>query len=74
MNTRIKYLFSLIAIFILVALHAKAKEIDDKQYKFKITVPDHWKTNVGMDGTDKVYDFLSPDEFAMVLKPVPDLI
>jgi hypothetical protein len=66
MNTRIKYLFSLIAIFILVALQAKAKEIDDKQYKFKITVPDHWKTNVGMDGTDKVYDFLSPDEFAMV--------
>jgi len=43
-----------------------AKQYDDKKYKFKITVPDQWSSTIRMDGTDKVYDFISPDKNAFV--------
>ncbi len=66
MNTNRKYLLSLTVIFILLALQVVAKDFDDKQYKFKISIPDNWKSNIAMDGTDKVYDFLSQDEMAFI--------
>ena len=39
-----------------------AKKYVDKKYKFSISVPSSWEANIHKDGTDKVYDFLSPDE------------
>ncbi|MDA3905465.1 MAG: hypothetical protein PF484_05255 [Bacteroidales bacterium] len=64
-NKSILYLGAIIGLMF-ISITLNAKDIDDKQYKFKITVPDHWKSNNAMDGTDKVYDFLSPDEMAFI--------
>ncbi len=38
----------------------------DNEYKFKINVPTNWSKNSYMDGTDKVWDFMSPDENAAI--------
>ncbi len=58
--------FSVIIGLMFVSTTLNAKDFDDKQYKFKISIPDSWKSNIAMDGTDKIYDFLSQDEFAMI--------
>ena len=34
----------------------------DSQYDFKIDIPTNWSKNSYMDGTDKVYDYMSADE------------
>ncbi len=39
-----------------------AGDYTDRKYHFKISVPDSWKSDIRYDGSDKVYDFLSPDE------------
>jgi len=60
----------LILIFIIGFLVSQsvlnAKDYTDKKYKFSISVPSTWKVNIHKDGTDKVYDFLSPDENVFV--------
>lgn len=38
----------------------------DNSYGFKINVPSHWSKNYYMDGTDKVWDFMSNDENAAI--------
>jgi uncharacterized protein (TIGR02145 family) len=38
----------------------------DSKYGFKINVPSNWSKNSYMDGTDKVFDYMSPDENAAV--------
>lgn len=40
----------------------KAEWVVDHAYKFKIDIPSDWSSSSYMDGTDKVYDFYSPDE------------
>lgn len=58
---RFAYLLVVIIVFA-NSLNISAKDYNDKKYKFSISVPDSWSLNEYMDGTDKVYDFLSPDE------------
>ncbi len=47
---------------LLFAQTVHAKWHTDNQYKFKINVPDNWSSSSYVEGTDKVYDFISPDE------------
>ena len=62
---KIKYLIFL-GTLILINSYVFGQWIVDKDYGFKINVPSGWTQNSSMDGTDKVYDFLSPDENAAV--------
>lgn len=60
-------LFSLIMVFAMVfAKPLNAQMQQDAKYGFKINVPSNWSKNAYMDGTDKVYDFYSPDQNAAV--------
>jgi hypothetical protein len=38
----------------------------DKSYGFKINIPSNWSKQSHMDGTDKIYDYSSPDQNAAV--------
>ncbi len=38
----------------------------DRAYGFKINIPANWTKSSSMDGTDKVYDYYSPDENAAI--------
>ncbi len=57
-----------ILLFLLLGILTvlNAKDYIEKQYRFSIEVPDNWGANTYMDGTDKVYDFLSADENAFI--------
>ncbi|MCF8234421.1 MAG: hypothetical protein K9G67_03835 [Bacteroidales bacterium] len=55
-----KILFLLIALA--MAGQLEAKWYVDNEFRFKIDVPSNWSSNMYMEGTDKVYDFTSPDE------------
>lgn len=57
-----RYLSLLTLLLLLVSSGANAKWYIDKQYKFKINVPDNWSAKNYLEGTDKVYDFTSPDD------------
>ncbi len=57
-----KSLSLLILLLLLASFGANAKWYTDQQYKFKINVPDTWKASSYIEGTNKVYDFTSPDE------------
>jgi len=48
-------------VFIVGITQLSAKWYIDRQFKCRINVPDSWSSNSFMDGTDKVYDFYSPD-------------
>ncbi|UBM62492.1 hypothetical protein LA303_00585 [Candidatus Sulfidibacterium hydrothermale] len=61
MRFRFYYLF-IIFIFTGITNQLFAGDYTDRKYHFKITVPDSWKSNIYTEGSDKVYDFLSPDE------------
>jgi hypothetical protein len=51
-----------IALFFVFGItQLSAKWFIEKEYKFRINVPSSWSANSFMDGTDKVYDFYSPD-------------
>lgn len=56
----------MVAFLVVLTFQSLAKDFDDKQYKLKISIPDTWKSNISMDGADKVYDFLSQDEMAFI--------
>lgn len=57
---RMKILFLLFALAMAGPL--EAKWYVDNEFRFKIDVPSNWSSNMYMEGTDKVYDFTSPDE------------
>ncbi len=61
-----KILIILIALMTVNVNCLQAKWLTDNQYKFKINVPENWSNSSYMDGTDKVYDFYSPDENAAI--------
>lgn len=50
------------AFLIALSLQAAAKWYTNAAYNFKIDVPHSWSANYYTEGTDQVYDFLSPDE------------
>ncbi len=54
---------SLILLFITASVFGQLR---DSQYKFSINIPANWSQKSYMDGTDKVYDFYSPDENAAI--------
>ena len=54
---------SLILLFITASVFGQLR---DSQYKFSIKIPSNWSQKSYMDGTDKVYDFYSPDENAAI--------
>ncbi len=47
-------------VMINISLHAQWQH--DSNFGFKINIPPNWSKNSYMDGTDKVYDYMSPDE------------
>jgi len=55
---------NLLVLFLFV--NASAQLHHDIQYGFTINIPPNWSQKSYMDGTDKVYDFYSPDENAAV--------
>jgi len=59
-------IIAMLAILLFLASGLSAQWQTDKSYDFKINVPSSWSKNSYMDGTDKVYDFYSPDENAAV--------
>lgn len=64
-----KEMLKISVIFILTMLLGSglyAQWQQDNAYKFKINVPSNWSKDSYMDGTDKVWDFMSPDENAAV--------
>ncbi|PLX13430.1 MAG: hypothetical protein C0598_03640 [Marinilabiliales bacterium] len=57
---------AVLAFMLLIVNGLNAQWQTDIDYDFKIKVPTNWSKNVYFDGTDKVYDFYSPDENAAV--------
>lgn len=57
---------SLCLISMLLIYNVKAKDIKDIEFKFSIVVPDHWTSNIYREGTDKVCEFMSPDNNAFI--------
>lgn len=57
------YIKILISAFLIVlSVQVTAKWYTNTAYNFKIDVPHSWSANHYAEGTDQVYDFLSPDE------------
>lgn len=56
----------IITILVFLISNAFGQWQFDNEYDFKINVPTSWSKNSYIDGTDKVYDFYSPDENAAV--------
>jgi uncharacterized protein (TIGR02145 family) len=64
-----KLALEIIALTIILAFinsNAFAQWQVDHTYGFKINVPRNWSKNSHMDGTDKIYDYNSPDQNAAV--------
>jgi hypothetical protein len=58
---------SIISIFIvLISSNLFAQLQSDLKFGFSIDVPSNWSKNSYMDGTDKVFDYMSADENAAV--------
>lgn len=53
-------------VSMLLIYNVKAKDIRDVEFKFSIVVPDQWTSNIYMQGTDKVCEFMSPDNNAFI--------
>ena len=49
-------------VLVMICEVSYSKWYTDSKYKFKINVPDTWSSNIYTEGTDKIYDFYSPDE------------
>lgn len=65
MNYKFK-LFGFVLFFSFLSNSLLSQWIRDEAYGFKINVPASWSQSFYMDGTDKVYDFYSPDENAAI--------
>ncbi len=66
MKTKTLSILIISAFLILISSSLSAQLQRDSKYGFTINVPQKWSKNSYMDGTDKVYDFMSPDENAAV--------
>lgn len=64
-SNRVKWV-ALILFFAWFSEHAIAQLQQDSKYGFKINIPTDWSKKVYMDGTDKVWDFYSPDQNAAI--------
>jgi len=56
---------NILSVAVLVVLFSSsllAQWQQDSKYGFKIKIPSSWSKNSHMDGTDKVYDYMSADE------------
>lgn len=62
MKKRPSILVLLIFLCLIFVTNISAKQYQDRKYKFTIDVLDTWSFNNYMDGTDMIYDFLSPDQ------------
>ena len=61
-----KGLLCLIVLLFLVCGQSEAGLYKDKKFGFKMSPPDSWKTTVYADGTDSVFEAMSPDGNTML--------
>ncbi len=66
MKTKLLSILSFCLVLLLISSSALAQLQRDSRYGFTINIPSNWSKNSYMDGTDKVYDYYSPDENAAV--------
>ena len=59
-------LAGVLAAFFCLAGISQARVVQDSEYGFEITVPDNWRTNSFVDGTDRVWALVAPDRNATV--------
>jgi hypothetical protein len=59
-------LAGVLAAFFCLAGISQARVVQDTEYGFEITVPDNWRTNSFVDGTDRVWALVAPDRNATV--------
>jgi len=57
---RFSVLFLLLIVS--VSINAQSRWIEDAEMKFKISVPSNYQANQFLEGSDKIYAFLSPDQ------------
>ncbi len=53
-------------ILVLVSSNLFAQLQSDSKFGFKINIPSNWSKSSSMDGTDKVFDYASPDQNAAI--------
>ena len=63
---KLKTIVFILMSFLLIVNVSFAQLQTDRDYGFKINIPSSWSKSSYMDGTDKVYDYYSPDENAAV--------
>ena len=56
----------LLIMFVFISNKTYSQWQQDSKYKFKINIPTDWSKNSSIDGTDKVYDYYSPDQNAAI--------
>lgn len=61
---RVSRLALLFVIILFINSNIYSQWQSDSKYGFKINVPSSWSKTSYIDGTDKVYDYMSPDENA----------
>jgi len=59
-------LLVLLMIFTSISNETYAQLQQDSKYGFKINIPPNWNKTNYLDGSDEVYDYMSPDENAAV--------
>ncbi|MCF8234420.1 MAG: lipocalin family protein [Bacteroidales bacterium] len=62
MKAKRSLFLNILIALILLSGTIQAKWYTDSRFKFKIDVPSNWTSNIYTEGTDKVYDFTSPDQ------------
>lgn len=65
-NRSVIFLAAFLAAFFCLAGIGQARVVQDSDYGFQITLPDNWKTNSFVDGTDRVWALVAPDKNATV--------
>ncbi len=65
-NRLISFFAPILILLILASIDVKAQLQVDRTYGFKINIPSNWSKSSHMDGTDKVYDYYSPDQNAAI--------
>mgnify|MGYP002639142453 CR=1 FL=1 len=66
MNSQKLKTLVIMSLILLLSSNLFAQWQTNTEYGTKINVPSNWTKNSYMDGTDKVYDYMSPDENAAV--------
>lgn len=58
---------TLVVLIILMTSNSIYAQLQtDKKFGFKINIPNNWTKKSHMDGTDKIYDYASPDQNAAI--------